>query len=60
MAEGSLEAQIFGDGAAQEDDLPEEFKTMSAEDVQRRCVPPYCDLNGGQRHPSLLLSKSSP
>jgi len=29
-----LETAIFG--AEQEDDLPEEFKTMSAEDIQRR------------------------
>jgi hypothetical protein len=33
MEEDSLEKQIFGE---QEDDLPEEFKTMSAEDIQRR------------------------
>ena len=28
-----LEAEIFG---AEQDDLPEEFATMSAEDIQRR------------------------
>jgi hypothetical protein len=28
-----IEAEIFG---AEQDDLPEEFKAMSAEDVQRR------------------------
>jgi hypothetical protein len=28
-----LEAEIFG---AQEDELPEEFKTMSTDDVKRR------------------------
>jgi hypothetical protein len=32
----ALEAEIFGD--EQKDDLPEEFKTMSAEDIQRRCA----------------------
>lgn len=31
----ALEAEIFGD--EQKDDLPEEFKTMSTEDIQRRC-----------------------
>ena len=30
-----LEAEIFG-AEAEQDDLPEEFKTMSAEDIQRR------------------------
>jgi len=30
-----LEAEIFG-AETQEDDLPEEFKTMSADDIQRR------------------------
>lgn len=34
MDEESLEKQIFGEEA--EDDLPEEFKTMTAEDIQRR------------------------
>lgn len=37
MAGTTLEAEIFG-GAAEEDALPEEFKTMSADDINRRCV----------------------
>lgn len=32
----SLEQEIFG-GDAQEDVLPEEFKTMNADDINRRC-----------------------
>lgn len=28
-----IEAEVFGQ---EQDDLPEEFKTMSAEDIQRR------------------------
>ena len=36
MAATDMEAEIFGE--KQKDDLPEEFKSMSAEDVQRRCA----------------------
>ena len=36
MAATDMEAEIFGE--EQKDDLPEEFKSMSAEDVQRRCA----------------------
>lgn len=28
--------EIFGEEQAQDDGLPEEFKTMSADDIQRR------------------------
>ncbi|PRW44323.1 26S protease regulatory subunit 6A-like protein [Chlorella sorokiniana] len=31
-----MEAEIFGDGQQPGDELPEEFKTMSTEDIQRR------------------------
>ncbi len=32
----AMEAEIFGDGQQPGDELPEEFKTMSTEDIQRR------------------------
>ena len=36
MAE-AMEAEIFGE--VQKDELPEEFQTMTAEDIQRRWEP---------------------
>jgi hypothetical protein len=45
MSAADIEAEIFGDGQQPEDDLPEEFKTMSAEDIQRRYIqrfPAHC------------------
>lgn len=33
-----IEAEIFGN---EQDDLPDEFKTMSTEDIQRRYVMIY-------------------
>ncbi len=39
----AMEAEIFGE--EQKDELPEEFQTMSAEDIARRCA---CRMAAGQ------------